>query len=124
MRRDINRNAPCFFCLLLGIVVASGSVKCVVRQTKVYPGLTTSNSGVGVVPHVPRQALGAHLGKKTFANIRQPSQGPTFGIKGGAAGGGYSQAIESAFCSFCSKYLHLQYGTMDVGIRMRLFCRR
>lgn len=38
------------------------------------------------------KALGAHLGKKVFANIRQPSQGPTFGIKGGAAGGGYSQA--------------------------------
>merc|ERR1711871_519930 len=39
------------------------------------------------------QALGAHLGKKVFANIRQPSQGPTFGIKGGAAGGGYAQVI-------------------------------
>lgn len=41
------------------------------------------------------QALGAHLGKKVFANIRQPSQGPTFGIKGGAAGGGYSQVSRS-----------------------------
>ena len=39
------------------------------------------------------QALGAHLGHLTFANVRQPSQGPTFGIKGGAAGGGYSQVI-------------------------------
>ncbi|KAI5805832.1 formate--tetrahydrofolate ligase-domain-containing protein [Geopyxis carbonaria] len=39
------------------------------------------------------QALGAHLGKIAFANVRQPSQGPTFGIKGGAAGGGYSQVI-------------------------------
>jgi formyltetrahydrofolate synthetase len=39
------------------------------------------------------QALGAHLGKKVFTCIRQPSQGPTFGIKGGAAGGGYSQVI-------------------------------
>ena len=37
--------------------------------------------------------IGAHLGKKVFACIRQPSQGPTFGIKGGAAGGGYSQVI-------------------------------
>ena len=34
------------------------------------------------------QALGAHLGKNVFTAIRQPSQGPTFGIKGGAAGGG------------------------------------
>ncbi|RKP37501.1 formate--tetrahydrofolate ligase-domain-containing protein [Dimargaris cristalligena] len=39
------------------------------------------------------QALGAHLGKTAFACVRQPSQGPTFGIKGGAAGGGYSQVI-------------------------------
>jgi methylenetetrahydrofolate dehydrogenase (NADP+) / methenyltetrahydrofolate cyclohydrolase / formyltetrahydrofolate synthetase len=39
------------------------------------------------------QALGAHLGHRVFTCIRQPSQGPTFGIKGGAAGGGYSQVI-------------------------------
>lgn len=39
------------------------------------------------------QALGATLGKKCFACIRQPSQGPTFGIKGGAAGGGYAQVV-------------------------------
>ena len=39
------------------------------------------------------QALGARLGKRVFTCIRQPSQGPTFGIKGGAAGGGYSQVI-------------------------------
>ena len=34
------------------------------------------------------QALGAHLNKHVFATLRQPSMGPTFGIKGGAAGGG------------------------------------
>ena len=39
------------------------------------------------------QALAGHLSKIAFANVRQPSQGPTFGIKGGAAGGGYSQVI-------------------------------
>lgn len=39
------------------------------------------------------QALGAYLGKRVFTCIRQPSQGPTFGIKGGAAGGGYSQVV-------------------------------
>ncbi len=33
------------------------------------------------------------IGKNVFTCIRQPSQGPTFGIKGGAAGGGYSQVI-------------------------------
>ncbi len=37
--------------------------------------------------------MGAHLKKNVIACVRQPSQGPTFGIKGGAAGGGYSQVI-------------------------------
>ena len=39
------------------------------------------------------QALCAHLKRNTIGCLRQPSQGPTFGIKGGAAGGGYSQVI-------------------------------
>ena len=47
-----------------------------------------STSTIGLV-----QSLCAHLGKNAFACVRQPSQGPTFGIKGGAAGGGYSQVI-------------------------------
>ncbi|AET41204.1 trifunctional formate-tetrahydrofolate ligase/methenyltetrahydrofolate cyclohydrolase/methylenetetrahydrofolate dehydrogenase ADE3 Ecym_7378 [Eremothecium cymbalariae DBVPG len=47
-----------------------------------------STTTVGLV-----QALAAHLNKIAFANVRQPSMGPTFGIKGGAAGGGYSQVI-------------------------------
>lgn len=47
-----------------------------------------STTSIGLV-----QALGAHLGKMAFATVRQPSMGPTFGIKGGAAGGGYSQVI-------------------------------
>ena len=34
-----------------------------------------------------------HIGKKATIAIRQPSLGPTFGIKGGAAGGGYSQVV-------------------------------
>ncbi len=38
------------------------------------------------------QAL-ARIGKRVFTTIRQPSMGPTFGIKGGAAGGGYSQVV-------------------------------
>jgi len=33
------------------------------------------------------------IGKRVFTCIRQPSMGPTFGIKGGAAGGGYSQTV-------------------------------
>ena len=47
------------------------------------------------------QALGAHLGKKAVTNVRQPSQGPTFGIKGGAAGGGYSQVGPSLSARTC-----------------------
>jgi methylenetetrahydrofolate dehydrogenase (NADP+)/methenyltetrahydrofolate cyclohydrolase/formyltetrahydrofolate synthetase len=39
------------------------------------------------------EALGSVLGKKVMCCIRQPSMGPTFNIKGGAAGGGYSQVI-------------------------------
>ena len=39
------------------------------------------------------QALGAHLNIPAIANVRQPSMGPTFGVKGGAAGGGYAQVI-------------------------------
>src|SRR5699024_6084102 len=48
-------------------------------------GKTTTTVGVG-------QAFG-HLGKNAAIAIRQPSMGPTFGIKGGAAGGGYSQVV-------------------------------
>lgn len=47
-----------------------------------------STTTMGIV-----QALGAHLDKMAFATVRQPSMGPTFGIKGGAAGGGYAQVI-------------------------------
>jgi len=57
-----------------------------ITPTPLGEGKTTTTVGLS-------QALGAFLGKKVFTNIRQPSQGPTFGIKGGAAGGGYSQII-------------------------------
>ncbi|MCA9871029.1 MAG: formate--tetrahydrofolate ligase, partial [Anaerolineae bacterium] len=57
-----------------------------ITPTPLGEGKTTTTVGLS-------QALGAHLGKKVFTCIRQPSQGPTFSIKGGAAGGGYSQAV-------------------------------
>ena len=57
-----------------------------VTPTPLGEGKTTTTVGLS-------QALGAHLYKKVFTCIRQPSMGPTFGIKGGAAGGGYSQVI-------------------------------
>ncbi|MEL7646050.1 MAG: formate--tetrahydrofolate ligase, partial [Anaerolineaceae bacterium] len=57
-----------------------------ITPTPLGEGKTTTTIGLS-------QALGAHLGQRVFTCIRQPSQGPTFGIKGGAAGGGYSQVI-------------------------------
>jgi methylenetetrahydrofolate dehydrogenase (NADP+)/methenyltetrahydrofolate cyclohydrolase/formyltetrahydrofolate synthetase len=57
-----------------------------ITPTPLGEGKTTTTVGLS-------QALGAHLGKRVMTCIRQPSQGPTFGIKGGAAGGGYSQVI-------------------------------
>ena len=57
-----------------------------INPTPLGEGKSTTTIGLA-------QAIGAHLGKTCFANIRQPSQGPTFGIKGGAAGGGYAQVV-------------------------------
>ncbi len=57
-----------------------------ITPTPLGEGKTTTTVGLS-------QALGAHLGKRVFTCIRQPSQGPTFSIKGGAAGGGYSQVV-------------------------------
>lgn len=57
-----------------------------ITPTPLGEGKTTTTVGLS-------QALGAHLGRSVITCIRQPSQGPTFGIKGGAAGGGYSQVI-------------------------------
>src|SRR6476659_3498221 len=57
-----------------------------ITPTPLGEGKTTTTVGLS-------QALGAHRGQRVFTCIRQPSQGPTFGIKGGAAGGGYSQIV-------------------------------
>lgn len=59
---------------------------CSITPTPLGEGKSTTTIGLC-------QALGAQLKKLAFACVRQPSQGPTFGIKGGAAGGGYSQII-------------------------------
>ncbi len=57
-----------------------------ITPTPLGEGKTTTTVGLS-------QALGAHLKQRVFTCIRQPSMGPTFGIKGGAAGGGYSQIV-------------------------------
>jgi methylenetetrahydrofolate dehydrogenase (NADP+)/methenyltetrahydrofolate cyclohydrolase/formyltetrahydrofolate synthetase len=56
-----------------------------ITPTPLGEGKTTTSVGL-------TQALGK-IGKNVILCIRQPSMGPTFGIKGGAAGGGYSQVI-------------------------------
>jgi methylenetetrahydrofolate dehydrogenase (NADP+)/methenyltetrahydrofolate cyclohydrolase/formyltetrahydrofolate synthetase len=87
-------------------VVISG-----ITPTPLGEGKSTTTIGLS-------QAIAAHLGRPAFACVRQPSQGPTFGIKGGAAGGGYSQVIPmdevglvQPTISFCLKFfqfnLHL-----------------
>jgi formyltetrahydrofolate synthetase len=57
-----------------------------ITPTPLGEGKTTTTVGLS-------QALGAHLGRRVMTVVRQPSMGPTFGIKGGAAGGGYSQVV-------------------------------
>jgi formate--tetrahydrofolate ligase len=56
-----------------------------ITPTPLGEGKTTTTVGLG-------QAF-YHIGKQATISIRQPSMGPTFGIKGGAAGGGYSQVV-------------------------------
>jgi formate--tetrahydrofolate ligase len=56
-----------------------------ITPTPLGEGKTTTTVGLG-------QAM-RHIGKTAVLSIRQPSMGPTFGIKGGAAGGGYSQVV-------------------------------
>ena len=56
-----------------------------ITPTPLGEGKTTTTVGLG-------QAF-SHIGKRAIVTIRQPSMGPTFGLKGGAAGGGYSQVV-------------------------------
>ena len=56
-----------------------------ITPTPLGEGKTTTTVGLG-------QAF-QHIGSSATIAIRQPSMGPTFGIKGGAAGGGYSQVV-------------------------------
>jgi len=56
-----------------------------ITPTPLGEGKTVTNIGLG-------QGM-AKIGKKVVNTLREPSKGPTFGIKGGAAGGGYSQVV-------------------------------
>lgn len=59
-----------------------------ISPTAAGEGKTTTTVGLG-------QAL-SRLGKKTVMALREPSLGPSFGVKGGAAGGGYAQVVPMA----------------------------
>ena len=56
-----------------------------INPTPAGEGKTTTTVGLG-------QAFGK-LGKKAVIALREPSLGPCFGVKGGAAGGGYAQVV-------------------------------
>ena len=56
-----------------------------INPTPAGEGKTTTSVGLG-------QAFG-RMGKKAVIALREPSLGPCFGIKGGAAGGGYAQVV-------------------------------
>ncbi len=56
-----------------------------ITPTPLGEGKSTTLIGIG-------EAM-KHIGKRAVITLRQPSQGPTFGIKGGAAGGGYAQVV-------------------------------
>lgn len=56
-----------------------------ISPTPAGEGKTTTTVGLG-------QAM-AHIGKNAIIALREPSLGPVFGVKGGAAGGGYSQVV-------------------------------
>lgn len=74
-----------------------------INPTPAGEGKTTTSVGLG-------QAFG-RLGKKAVIALREPSLGPCFGIKGGAAGGGYAQVVPMEDLN-----LHLQ----EISMRLLL----
>ncbi|MEO1815487.1 MAG: formate--tetrahydrofolate ligase [Acetobacterium sp.] len=56
-----------------------------INPTPAGEGKTTTNVGLSMALN--------YIGKKTITTLREPSLGPCFGVKGGAAGGGYAQVV-------------------------------
>ena len=80
-----------------------------ITPTPLGEGKTTTTIGVSQGLH--------HIGQRVMTCIRQPSMGPTFGIKGGAAGGGYAQVIPMEDFN-----LHLTGDIHAVGAAHNLMC--
>jgi len=78
-----------------------------INPTPLGEGKTVTTIGLGLGLN--------HIGKKAVSTIRQPSMGPVFGIKGGAAGGGHSQVVPMEDFN-----LHLTGDTHAVGIANNL----
>lgn len=64
-----------------------------ISPTPAGEGKTTTTVGLGDAMNRLGKKEGKHSGKKTIMCLREPSLGPCFGMKGGAAGGGYSQVV-------------------------------
>ena len=70
-----------------------------ITATKAGVGKTTVSIGLGMGLN--------HIGKKAIIALREPSLGPCFGIKGGATGGGYAQALHRRFpCHYVGSQLN------------------
>ncbi|PKP61194.1 hypothetical protein CVT91_03735 [Candidatus Atribacteria bacterium HGW-Atribacteria-1] len=80
-----------------------------VTPTPLGEGKTVTSIGLG-------QGL-AKIGKKVVNTLREPSMGPVFGIKGGAAGGGYSQVVPMEDLN-----LHFTGDIHAVGAANNLLC--
>lgn len=78
-----------------------------INPTPLGEGKTVTTIGLGLGLN--------HIGRKTVSTIRQPSMGPVFGIKGGAAGGGHSQVVPMEDFN-----LHLTGDTHAVGMANNL----
>ena len=70
---------------------------CSITPTPLGEGKSTTTIGLS-------QALGAHVKKNVFACVRQPSQGPTFGIKGLKIDTSKCKSVTSAYyCSYLAQ---------------------
>ena len=87
-----------------------------ISPTPAGEGKTTTTVGLG-------DALN-HIGKKAMICLREPSLGPVFGVKGGAAGGGYAQVVP-VITSYSIHYTKLyEWGRTGGSNRRDGCCRR
>ena len=104
-----------------------------INPTPAGEGKTTTTVGLGMAMH--------KLGKNSIIALREPSLGPVFGVKGGAAGGGYAQvlpmedinlhftgdfhaitAANNLLCAIIDNHIH-QGNELDIDTRRILFAR-